>query len=87
MKKMHLAAVSCAALLGLALVPTAASAKCVMAGGTATGLTPEISKNLATMALGQSISNFGGKARGKVFMKCDANVVLSTCTAKQRACK
>lgn len=87
MKKLHVAAVSCAALLGLALVPTAASAKCVMAGGKATGLTPEISKSLASAALGQSITSFGGKAKGKVAMKCDASPLLTTCTAKQRACK
>ncbi|MGE8941684.1 hypothetical protein ACO2I3_07215 [Leptospira interrogans] len=87
MKKLHAAAMSCAALLGLALVPSVANAKCVLAGGTATGLTPEISKTLATAALGQSITSYGGKARGKVAMKCDANPLMTTCTAKQRACK
>jgi len=87
MTKVRVAAVSCAALLGLGLVPTIANAKCVLAGGTATGLTPEISKTLATAALGQSITAYGGKARGKVAMKCDASPLLTTCTAKQRACK
>ena len=66
---------------------TEAEAKCVMAGGSATGLTQDIAKSLATMALNQSISSYGGKASGKVAMSCDANVVMSTCTAKQRACK
>lgn len=66
---------------------TEAEAKCVMAGGSATGLTQDIAKSLATMALNQSISSYGGKASGKVAMSCDANMVMSTCTAKQRACK
>ena len=90
MKTLRFAALGCAGLIGLALLaPTTADAKakCIMAGGTATGLTQDISKTLATAALGQSINSFGGKAAGKIAMKCDANVVLSTCTAKQRACK
>lgn len=74
-------------LAAATLAPATADAKCVLAGGTATGLTQDIAKTLATAALNQSISNYGGKASGKVAMKCDANMVMSTCTAKQRACK
>ncbi len=90
MKKLHLVALGCAALLGLgAVAPTTADAKgkCAMVGGTGTGLTPDIGKFMATAALGQAITSYGGKASGKVAMKCDANVVMTTCTAKQRACK
>lgn len=36
---------------------TQADAKCVRAGATATGLTQDIAKTMATMALGQSISS------------------------------
>lgn len=89
MKTLQHFALGCAAVIGLALIPAAAEAKakCVMAGGTATGLTQDISKSMATAALGQSITTFGGKAKGKVSMTCDANVVMATCTARQRACK
>ena len=80
-------ALGAALIAGLALVPTAQAAKCVLAGGTATGLTQDIAKELATMALNQSIGNYGGKASGKIAMKCDANALMSSCTAKQRACK
>jgi hypothetical protein len=85
-----LVAFTCAGLVGLAALapaPVLAKGKCVMAGGTATGLTQEIAKAMATTALGTSISNYGGKAKGKVSMSCDNNVILATCTAKQRACK
>ena len=84
-----LALVGAAALAVAALVPVTAQAKgnCVMAGGTATGMTQDVAKFLATAALNQSVSGYGGKAVGKVAMKCDANMVMSTCTAKQRACK
>lgn len=89
MKTSRLVALGGSALLAVAmLVPaTAEAAKCVMAGGSATGLTQDIAKTMATNALNQSISTYGGKASGKVAMKCDANVLMSTCTAKQRACK
>lgn len=87
MKSLSLVALGAALVAGSALVPSAQAAKCVRAGGTATGLTQDIAKSLATMALNQSISKYGGKASGKIAMTCDANVVLSTCTAKQRVCK
>ena len=66
---------------------TEAEARCLKAGGTATGLTQDIAKTMATAALNQSISGHGGKASGKVAMKCDANMLMSTCTATQRVCK
>gem|GEM_PF-739932 len=87
-KALSLVTLGSALIAGAALLPgKAEAAKCVTAGGTATGLTQDIAKSLATMALNQSISNYGGKAVGKVAMKCDNNPLLATCTAKQRACK
>lgn len=89
MKTLALVAMGAAAALAVAsFAPTTADAKakCVMAGGTATGLTQDVAKTMATAALNQSVSSYG-KAAGKVAMKCDANVLMSTCTAKQRACK
>lgn len=75
-------------IAAMAFTPVAeAKSKCVMAGGTATGLTQDVAKFMATNALNQSIASYGGKASGKVAMTCDANMLLSTCTAKQRACK
>ena len=89
MKTLSLVALGAAVVAVAALAPATADAKakCVMAGGTATGLTQDVAKTLATAALNNSISSYGGKAAGKVAMKCDANVLMSTCTAKQRACK
>ncbi len=87
MKTLSLVALGAALVAGSALAPAAQAAKCVMAGGSATGLTQDIAKDLATMALNQSIASHGGKASGKVAMKCDANMLMSTCTAKQRVCK
>lgn len=87
MKSLSLAALVAALVAGSAMVSSAQAAKCVLAGGSATGLTQDIAKSLATMALNQSIGSYGGKASGKVAMKCNANMLMSTCTAKQRACK
>ncbi|MCL4764867.1 MAG: hypothetical protein KJZ80_01360 [Hyphomicrobiaceae bacterium] len=89
MNTLRLVALGAGALIALTtlVTATAEAAKCVMAGGSATGLTQDIAKVMATNALGQSISSYGGKASGKVAMKCDANMLMSTCTAKQRACK
>lgn len=88
MKTFSLLALGTALVAGAALLPgKAEAAKCVMAGGSGTGLTQDIAKSLATMALNQSVSNYGGKAVGKVAMKCDGNTLMATCTAKQRACK
>jgi len=87
MKTLSVVALGAALLAGAAFVPAAQAAKCVMAGDSATGLTQDIVKGLATVALNQSISNYGGKASGKVTVSCDANILMSTCTAKQRVCK
>jgi hypothetical protein len=65
----------------------ASAAKCVMAGGLGTGITPEIAKLQAGMALNTSISNMGAKARGKVATTCETALVVSSCTSRQRACK
>ena len=65
----------------------ASAAKCVMAGGQGTGITPEIAKNMAGIALNTSITNMGAKAKGKVSTTCETALVISTCTSRQRACK
>lgn len=65
----------------------ASAAKCVMAGGQGTGITPEIAKSLSAIALNTSISNMSAKAKGKVATTCETTLVVSTCTSRQRACK
>jgi hypothetical protein len=83
-------ALGSAALISAALlIPAVAEAKgkCMTVGGEGTGLTPEIAKLMATNALSEALASYGGKGKGKVSTKCDAMVVMATCTAKQRACK
>jgi hypothetical protein len=77
------------ALAGLAIVGMsgAAEAKCIKAGGQATAVTPELSTFLAKAALNNSINGWGGKGVGKVNVACKWELVLSACTASQRACK
>jgi hypothetical protein len=75
-----------AALLVAASLP-ASAAKCVLAGGQGTGITPDIAKSMSTIALGNAITNMGAKARGKVSTTCETALVVSTCTSRQRACK
>ncbi len=65
----------------------ASAATCVLAGGQGTGITPEIAKNLAGIALNTSISGMGAKAKGKVVTKCEMALVVANCTSRQRACK
>lgn len=65
----------------------ASAAKCVMAGGEGTGVTPEIAKSLSAIALNTSITNMSAKAKGKVATTCQTTLVVSTCTSRQRACK
>jgi signal recognition particle receptor subunit beta len=65
----------------------ASAAKCVLAGGQGTGVTPEIATTMSKIALGTSISNMSAKAKGKVATKCESLPLISTCTSRQRACK
>ncbi len=72
---------------GLTTMQAEARAKCVRAGGQATMVTPDLAKYMATAALNNSISNMGAKAVGPVAMKCTGDMVMPTCTARQKACK
>ena len=64
-----------------------ARSKCVRAGGQATMVTLDLAKFMATAALNNSINGMGAKAVGEVSMKCTSDMVLPTCTARQKACK
>jgi hypothetical protein len=63
------------------------AAKCVLAGGQGTGITPEIATTMSTIALGNAVKNMGAKVSGKVATKCETTLIVSTCTSRQRACK
>jgi hypothetical protein len=81
----------CSALAAIAIAgatsPADAKGKCIRAGGQATAVTHELSKGLAEIALNNSISMWGGKGAGKISYACKYDLVLSNCTAHQRACK
>lgn len=81
--------VVCGALAAVAVagLATAAEAKCIKASGEGTAITHELATELAKVALNSSISNWGGKARGKVSTSCKYEFVLSTCRSQSRACK
>jgi hypothetical protein len=71
-------------------VPAAQAAKgsCVLAGGEATMVTEDLAKFMAEAALKNSISGMGAKPAGKISMKCSTTTLaMTSCTAKQRACK
>lgn len=71
------------------LVPTGAgAANCVRAGGEATMVTEGLAKFMAEAALKNSISGMGAKPAGKIAMTCSTtSLAMTSCTAKQRACK
>jgi hypothetical protein len=75
--------------IGLGTTVDFAEAKqaCVMAGGEATMITADLAKFMAEAALKNSINGMDAKPAGQVALTCTTGVALSTCTAKQRACK
>jgi hypothetical protein len=85
-KRLVVAALAAAPLVVVAATPSLAK-KCVMAGGQGTGVTTDVAKFMATAALNNSIAGAGLKAAGDVKYDCKYEVVVSNCTAKQRACK
>ena len=89
MKKLAVAAAAIAiAISGLALTTTTADARaCATVSGTGYGLTPDISRWMATQAVKNSANTWakGGKHRiGAVKMKCDGPFM---CTGRARACR
>jgi hypothetical protein len=85
MKSLVIAAIAVAS--AVAFAAPASAAKCVLAGGQGTGITPDIAKTMSTIALGNAVKNMGAKASGKVATKCETTLIVSTCTSRQRACK
>lgn len=90
MRKLHwiaLATTAAVLVAGSSVGMRAEAAKCVRAGGQATMITEDLAKFMATAALNNSINGMGAKAVGPVSMKCTSDMVLPTCTARQKACK
>jgi hypothetical protein len=77
--------VATAALMALA---PAAEAKpgCVLAGGQATMVTPDLARFMANAALNNQIAANGWKGAGVVKVSCKTEL-LTHCVAQQRACK
>lgn len=66
----------------------AASAECMKVSGLGTGVTEGIAQFMAGKALKNAIAKRGLKSAGNQSMACDASlVVVTNCTAQQRACK
>ena len=77
-------------IIAALLIPfsTAASAECLKVSGLGTGVTEGIAHFMANKALKDSIAKRGLKSAGSQSMSCDASmVVVTNCTAQQRACK
>lgn len=79
--------VGAAALALCAFAATPSMAGCVKAGGQGVGTPEDVAKFMATAALSNSIKAKGLRPAGKVSMSCKTDLVISTCTARQRACK
>ncbi len=89
MKSIHKLVVGACAVAGLALVAgTAAQAACSRVSVKGEGLTKEIAQEVTKMNLEFAVAAKGAKAAGKAALKCGAPgpLLLTSCTAKQRAC-
>jgi hypothetical protein len=74
--------------LGASLMTSTAHAKsCVMAGGEATMITPDLAKFMAEAALKNSMKDRGLTPVGGMKMACQDPAPFTHCLAKQRACK
>ena len=85
-KRLAIVALAAAPMLAVAATPSLAK-KCVLAGGEGNGITPDVAKFMANAALNNSMTAAGLKPAGAVSYDCTYTLVVSTCTAKQRACK
>jgi len=80
----------CAALAGAAAMSVPAHAaghKCSKVSSTVTMITPIGASLAAQASVSTSIIAKGLKSSGGMKTKCDDNILLSTCTASQKACK
>lgn len=68
-------------------VAPAFAAKCQTVASGATFATEEMAKDLATQNLKSLIANANMKPKGKVSVTCETALIISTCNARQTACK
>lgn len=80
-------AVAAVGVVSLAAGPAFAGHHCVRAGASATAVTKEVAGALAKEALYQSNAFAGRKARGSAKVSCKYVGIVTTCTARQVACK
>lgn len=85
MKKLMIAAIAAAAMLPMALPSEAA--KCTRLSGQGTAVTNALATMNATMAISDAATAKGLKTKGSPVVKCKYEGVVSSCTAKQAACK
>lgn len=79
---------ACAAgAVALVTVPNAEAA-CTRVSAAGEGLTKELATEMAKMNLEFALMSKGAKASGRVAMKCGSPgpLLLTSCTAKQKAC-
>ncbi len=80
-------AVAAVGVMVVASAPAFAGDHCVRAGASATAVTSEIAGALAKESLYQSNVFAGRKARGAAKVTCKYVGIVTTCTARQVACK
>jgi hypothetical protein len=82
-------AIAACAAAGVALVAVpSADAACNRVSAKGEGLTKELAQEMAKMNLEFAVASKGQKASGRVAMKCGSpgTMMLTACTARQRAC-
>lgn len=87
MSKSRITAAALALSMAAALAAPADAAKCVRAGGEGSNVLPDVAKFMANAALANSIAGMGMKASGAAKMDCKGDLLLTTCVARQKACK
>ena len=80
------AAVLSAAAIGALAPAVQAKPSCVLAGGQATMVTPDLARFMANAALNNQMAANGWKAAGVVKVSCKTEL-FTHCVAQQRACK
>lgn len=87
MKKLLIAAIAASSMIAMAMPSEAAKKSCKRLGGEGTAVTNELATANATMALSDQATAGGMTLKGKAAVKCKYEGIVSTCTAKQTACK
>jgi hypothetical protein len=87
MKILRFAGLAATAALLSAAGASASLAECKTLGAIGTGITVDIAKFMAEAGLKNIRESKGMTAQGAVTFKCDPGVIVTECSARQRACK